>query len=125
MHDIVTKEGFAYSFVPSACESCGGHCCTGESGCIYVNKSEMQRIASFLHVDIEELKEKYLFKKGYKFSIRERKVNESFECIFFDAETKGCSIYEARPIQCRTFPFWDYYKTRVDELKQECPGVLG
>jgi Fe-S-cluster containining protein len=125
MQNIVTKEGFPYSFIPSACESCGGRCCTGESGYIYVNKSEMQRIASYLHVDIEELKKEYLFKKGYKFSIKERKVAESFECIFFDRETNGCSIYEARPIQCRTFPFWDYYKTRVTELKNECPGVLG
>lgn len=33
-------------------------------------------------------------------------------------------IYEVRPTQCRTFPFWDYFKTRVDELKLECPGVV-
>ena len=33
-------------------------------------------------------------------------------------------IYDARPNQCITFPFWDYYKTRLDELKQECPGII-
>jgi len=124
MRDIVTKEGYPYGFMPEACYSCGGRCCTGESGYIYVNKNEMERIASFLEISIDELKEKYLYKKGYKFSIKEIKYQDSFECIFYDRENNGCKIYMARPIQCRTFPFWEYYKTRVEELKQECPGII-
>ena len=67
---------------------------------------------------------KYLFKKGYKYSLKEIKYNDSHECIFYDRDINGCKIYEARPSQCITFPFWDYYKTRVDELKQECPGII-
>ena len=110
MQDIITKEGFDYGFIQSACYSCGGRCCTGESGYIYVNKNEMERIASFLEMDIETFKEKYLYKKGYKYSIKEVKVDESYECVFYDKEHNGCLIYQARPIQCRTFPFWDYYK---------------
>jgi len=124
MQDIVTKEGYPYGFMPSACMSCQGRCCTGESGYIYVNKNEMERIAAFLEIDVEVFKEQYLFKKGYKYSIKEREVNGEFECIFFDKEANGCTIYQARPIQCRTFPFWEYYKSRVDELKNECPGIV-
>ena len=124
MQDIVTKEGFSYGFMPSACATCGGKCCTGESGYIYVNKTEMERLADFLKIDVEELKRDYLYKSGYKYSIKEREREGSFECIFYDAAQDGCTVYAARPIQCRTFPFWDYYKTRVDELKQECPGIV-
>ena len=124
MQDIVTKEGFSYGFMPSACAVCGGKCCTGESGYIYVNKSEMERLADFLKIDVEELKERYLYKSGYKYSIKEREREGSFECVFYDAAQNGCIVYGARPIQCRTFPFWDYYKTRVDEIKQECPGIV-
>jgi Fe-S-cluster containining protein len=27
-------------------------------------------------------------------------------CIFLDTETNHCQIYQARPIQCSTYPFW-------------------
>ncbi len=121
MQDIVTKEGFNYGFDATACATCGGRCCVGESGYIYVNTHEMERIANFLEIDIEELKSRYLYKVGYKYSIKEQQNGSSHECIFYE---NGCTIYAARPLQCRTFPFWDYYKTRVDELKQECPGIV-
>ncbi len=124
MQNIVTKEGFPYGFMPSACATCGGKCCTGESGYIHVNKTEMERIAAFLNIDIETLKSDYLYKHGYKYSIKEREVEGSFECVFYDAKQDGCMIYAARPVQCRTFPFWEYYKNRVDELKNECPGIV-
>ncbi len=124
MQNIITKEGFAYGFTLSSCETCGGKCCTGESGYIHVNKTEMERIATFLQIDINQLKERYLYKHGYKYSIKEREENGNYECIFYDSKEDGCTIYAARPVQCRTFPFWDYYKNRVDELKNECPGIV-
>jgi len=121
---VVSKEGFPYGFMPDACATCGGRCCTGESGYIYVNKTEMERIASFLNLEVEELKAAYLYKNGYRYSIKERQVGDEYECVFYDAKENGCMIYAARPVQCRTFPFWDYYKTRVGELKAECPGIV-
>jgi Fe-S-cluster containining protein len=124
MRDIVTKEGFPYGFIQSACYSCGGRCCTGESGYINVNKSEIERIASFLEIDIDSFKKKYLYKNGYKYSIKEMVYNGSYECVFYDRENNGCSIYMARPIQCRTFPFWEYFKNNIEELKEECPAIL-
>jgi len=124
MSNITTKESFPYAFDSSACATCQGRCCTGESGYIYVTKDEIRNIAEVLKIDINELRVKYLFKKGYKYSIKELKCNDSYECVFYDRESNGCKIYNARPSQCKTFPFWDYYKTRVDELKEECPGII-
>ena len=124
MSNIIRKESYPYSFDSSACATCQGRCCTGESGYIYVTRDEIKAIAEVLNIDINELRVKYLFKKGYKYSIKELNFNDSFECIFYDRESNGCRIYNARPSQCKTFPFWDYYKTRVDELKQECPGII-
>lgn len=123
MSDMIVKEGYSYKFNPAACESCEGRCCTGESGYIYVSKSEIIAISDLLELDVNDFTTRYLFKKGYKYSIKERVYNGSHECIFYDRESNGCKIYDARPTQCKTFPFWDYYKTRVDELKLECPGV--
>jgi uncharacterized protein len=124
MSDLIKEEGYPYSFDPSACESCEGRCCTGESGYIYVTMNEIEKISTLLDMSVQNFANEYLFKKGYKYSIKELQYKDSYECVFYDRVTNGCRIYEARPSQCRTFPFWDYYKTRVQELKLECPGIL-
>ena len=124
MSNLVKKEGYSYRFNPDACSTCLAKCCTGESGYIYVNKIEIETIAKLLNIDIRVFVNEYLLKKGYKYSIKEVKYNDSYECLFYDRESNGCKIYEARPLQCKTFPFWDYYKTRIDELKEECIGVM-
>jgi len=124
MQDLIKQETYPYAFDPSACNSCEGRCCTGESGYIYVNKNEIESIAKLLNLQVSDFAKEYLYKKGYKYSIKEMKFNESYECVFYNRETNGCGIYDARPTQCRTFPFWDYYKTRVEELKLECPGII-
>ena len=124
MSDLTTKEGYPYAFNADACSTCQGRCCTGESGYIYVSKNEIVKIAELLNLNVNDFAVKYLFKKNYKYSIKENRFNDSHECVFYDRETNGCQIYEARPSQCITFPFWDYYKTRVDELKEECPGIV-
>lgn len=81
-------------------------------------------MAKLLAMDETTFRSRYLEKRGYKFSLKERRVGVSHDCIFFDRAAGGCSVYAARPNQCRTFPFWDYFKTRVDELKRECPGIV-
>jgi Fe-S-cluster containining protein len=124
MSTLIQKDGFSFSFNPQACNNCQGRCCTGESGYIYVTKQEIKNIAELLELQEIDFVKKYLFKKMYKYSIKERKVGDSYECIFYDAQLNGCKIYEARPSQCKTFPFWDYYKNKIDELKLECPGII-
>ena len=123
MCNRVTKEGYGYAFEPLACASCNGRCCTGESGYIYVNEAEMERLAKFLDIDIKKLKARYLYKVGRRYSIKEQKGALGYACIFYDA-LQGCKVYSARPIQCRTYPFWEYYKEDVEALKRECPGVV-
>lgn len=106
MSEIIKKDGFPYSFEPAACSTCAGNCCIGESGYIWITKQECEKLAEHLKITLDELGQKYLMKVGYKYSIRENKLDENnFACIFFNLEKKQCSIYEARPLQCRTFPF--------------------
>jgi len=122
---IVKKEGFDFSFNPKACEECGGKCCTGESGYIWVTPLEIDKIANFLNLSSEEFKKNFLIKVGYKFSIKEKKLDKNnYACWFFDEKTSKCLIYEVRPNQCKTFPFWDFFKTNKEEVKKECPGII-
>ena len=120
----MNEKGYDYSFNPNACTECGGNCCTGESGYIYLNQKEMRDIADFLNLSLEEFAKAYLLKNGYKYSLKERIVGVSHDCIFFDRKINGCGIYPVRPQQCRAFPFWDYFKTHKDELAAECPGIV-
>ncbi len=121
MKNIITREGFPYKFNQDACKNCEGNCCIGESGYIWVTPKEIEEIANFLKIDTEEFKKRFLIKVGYKYSIKERPYKDGFACIFFD---KGCTIYPVRPKQCRTYPFWDYFKTHTGELIKECPGII-
>ena len=124
MENLIQKNGFHYKFNPKACEECEGNCCIGESGYIWVSPKEIEEIAKFLGIDKNIFINRFLIKVGYKFSLKERPYKNGFACIFFDENKKRCSIYPVRPIQCRTFPFWDYFKDNIEELKKECPGII-
>lgn len=120
----ISAKGFDYSFNPSACDECGGKCCTGESGYIWIDESEISNIAKHLEIDKSELIDKFCQKYKSKVSLKEKPHKDGFACIFFDTDKNCCGIYPARPEQCRSFPFWDYFKTRKTELKKECIGVI-
>jgi Fe-S-cluster containining protein len=124
LSNLIKKEGFPYAFEPSACDTCAGNCCIGESGYIWITIQEIDFLSKHLNISLEEVREKYLNKIGYKYSIKEVKLAEdNYACAFFNLEKRQCSIYEARPMQCRTFPFWDYFKENTEEVYKECPAI--
>jgi Fe-S-cluster containining protein len=118
-----SRKGYSYDFDPEACRTCGGRCCNGESGNIWVNPREIEAISHLLGMAAQDFIELYLRKTGYRFSIKELKSDGNYSCVFYDSGRGGCTVYEARPEQCRTFPFWPYFKDNVAELLAECPGV--
>ncbi|WP_417324270.1 YkgJ family cysteine cluster protein [Halarcobacter sp.] len=121
---LIKKDGYDFAFNPKGCDSCEGNCCIGESGNIWISRQEIEYLKNHLNISIEELASKYIEKRGYRYSIKERKLAENnYSCIFFDLEKKQCGIYEARPTQCRTFPFWEYFKTNKEEVIKECPAI--
>jgi len=122
---MIENKDYPYKFDEDKCSTCEGNCCIGESGYIWITKEECVTLANHLDISLEELGREYIFKQGYKYSIKEKKIsNNNYACIFFDLEKKQCSIYEARPQQCRTFPFWEYFKTNIEEVKEECPAIV-
>lgn len=51
------------------------------------------------------------------------KEKPNFDCVLWN---DGCSVYESRPLQCRTFPFWDSTLAGAEAWEraaQDCPGV--
>ena len=120
---MIKKDGFNYCFDEQKCESCQGQCCTGESGYIWIDENEIKALAKYLNLSFDEVKFKYLEKFGVRYSIKESVYKNGYKCAFFDEKNLNCSIYEYRPKQCRTFPFWEYFKKNYNELVKECIGV--
>ena len=116
---------YPYKFDELKCAMCDGNCCIGESGYIWITKQEIEKLAKHLNISIEKLSQDYIFKVGYKYSIREKLISKNnYACVFFDLSKKQCSIYDVRPTQCRTFPFWEYFKNNIEEVKEECPAIV-
>ncbi|PAF48996.1 zinc/iron-chelating domain-containing protein [Helicobacter sp. 13S00401-1] len=124
---LLRQDGFNYEFNSSACEACGGKCCCGESGYIFVSIEEMKAQAKFLGMDFDKFCLQYIKKVGYKFSLLEKAASKKdlgLVCVFFDEKTKRCLIYEVRPKQCISFPFWDSFKQDTSYLEKTCAGFI-
>ena len=101
-----------------------GKCCTshGEFGFVFLTKSDRQRMAKHLKISTLSFSKKYCDKKNGAFHLKEDGIN--LDCLFL--KDKKCSIYEARPTQCRTWPFWPEImnaKSWKKEVVDFCPGV--
>lgn len=120
---LIRKEGFAFSFDPEACEYCLGKCCRGRTGHIWINNRELKELSSLLGLNTIDFIDQYAVRTDNRLSIKERYVEGSYDCIFFDVQKNGCTVYSARPNQCRQFPFWEECKNRLNEMRRQCPGV--
>lgn len=108
--------------LPFECTQCGD-CCTGAPGYVWVNNEEIAAIAKEIgEEDIERFTALYVRNVGVRKSLREYSDGA---CVFFDNDARKCTVYHARPRQCRTWPFWDS-NLRTPEAWQRtcevCPG---
>jgi Fe-S-cluster containining protein len=103
------------------CSKCG-NCCTGGPGFVWVSRKEVGKLAELLGMSRTEVTKKYCRKINGRLSLREIKHPRTggYDCIFMKdipaPENGGeksthtrriCTAYAARPLQCRTWPFWD------------------
>ena len=104
------------------CTGCGD-CCTGAPGYIWVNQAEIDALAARLEMSVAAFEAEYVMQIGIRRSLKE--LPESYDCVFLDAKTRKCTVYEDRPRQCRTWPFWDSNLKSPeawDERCEACPG---
>lgn len=118
-----STEEFPYTFASAACAGCGGRCCRGEGGYVWVSREELEAMAAAQGMNPGLFAKQYVRRAQGKLSLQERVINGEHFCCFFDRAACRCSLYEQRPQQCRTFPFWERFKADPQELLRECPGV--
>jgi Fe-S-cluster containining protein len=110
------KDGLQFS-----CSQCGD-CCSGAPGYVWVNNEEIAAMAALVGMTADAFEEQYVRQVGIRKSLKEF---ASGDCIFLDPVKRGCTIYDARPRQCRTWPFWDSnLKSPADwaHTCEVCPG---
>ena len=98
------------------CTGCGD-CCRWE-GYVHVNDKEIDAIADYLNMDLQEFIGKYteLTKNRSGLTLIEK---PNGHCIFFNNDSNSCAIYPVRPKQCVGFPnTWT-----IDDLEEKCPAI--
>jgi Fe-S-cluster containining protein len=103
------------------CTGCGD-CCTGAPGYVWVTQAEIDALARRLGMDVAAFERKYVREVGVRRTLRERR---NYDCVFLDAETRKCTVYEDRPRQCRTWPFWNSNLKSPEAWQQTCEVCPG
>ena len=110
------KDGLQFS-----CSGCGD-CCTGSPGYVWVNQDEIDAMAARVELTREQFEDDYTRKIGARRSLKEF---SNGDCVFFDHDTRKCEVYEDRPRQCKTWPFWGSNLKSPEawaETCEDCPG---
>jgi Fe-S-cluster containining protein len=98
------------------CSQCGD-CCTGAPGFVWVTNEEIAALAGLVGESVEKFERQYVRTVGIRKSLREF---PNGDCVFFDGETRKCTVYSARPRQCRTWPFWDSNLASPEAWERTC-----
>ncbi len=103
------------------CTGCG-ECCTAAPGYVWVSPEEIQALAARLNISEDLFIRRYTRRIGNRIALTEDR--KSFDCVFL--KDKKCEVYNERPQQCRTFPWWrENLSTRTawKEAAQYCEGI--
>lgn len=104
------------------CTACG-KCCSGAPGFVWVTAEEISDLARVMQLDEQDFRERFVRKVGSRWSLKEYPDGD---CILLDPKTRHCLVYQGRPVQCRTWPFWSSnVKTQEawEETCRICPGA--
>jgi len=106
------------------CTRCS-RCCRHTPGYVFLSPSDLERLAAVSALSLDEFRRQYCrdvdLGLARRVSLREK---SNLDCILW--ENGGCSVYEARPLQCRSFPFWSACVASEEEWQlqsKSCPGM--
>jgi uncharacterized protein len=111
-----------------ACTMCG-NCCTGPEGYVLFSDEEAATLAARLAIGVDEFLRDYTRETIMGRSLSEVSTPHGLDCIFLDRSREGravCSVYEDRPAQCRTWPFWRTVvqsRQTWERTRRTCPGI--
>lgn len=111
-----------------SCKRCSA-CCRFEAGFVFLSEKDASLLASALKMSLLEFIAAYcrwVYGESGKLQLS-LKEKSNFDCVFWNPEEGGiCGVYDARPLQCRTFPFWPSVVDGKDSWEmtaRDCPGM--
>lgn len=110
------------------CNKCPAYCCSIYER-VQVTKRDLNRLAKHFNVSVETAARRYTKMHGDERILR-RVKDKIFEqtCMFLNQETRGCTIYHARPAVCREYPDRQrcaYYDVlQFERRQQDDPTVI-
>lgn len=120
----MSEEKFYENGLRFECQKCSA-CCRHDPGYVFLTRTDLDDLMKETGLIEADFLKKYctvVDLGGFKRISLIEKPN--YDCIFW--KDGGCTVYKARPVQCRTFPFWisniedkaDWERTAAD-----CPGI--
>ena len=122
------------------CSQCG-NCCSGGPGYVFISRAEIGKVSEYLGIPAREVIGKYCRKIGRQIALKEVRHprHGGYDCIFIKEvaaeiptgneqvvhSKRICSIYPVRPLQCRTWPFWEGNLSSPKAWKQASRTCLG
>jgi len=120
----MSEQPFYAAGLRFSCKRCSS-CCRHESGFVYLSENDLSRLANSCKMEYTAFIQTWCrwvpFERRFERLALKEKAN--FDCIFWDA---GCTVYDARPLQCRAFPFWDAVVCSPEAWEtagRGCPGI--
>jgi Fe-S-cluster containining protein len=99
-------------------------CCRHESGFVFLSEKDVSVLLAHTRMDYADFVREYCRWVGEdgeeRLSLMEK---PNFDCIFWD---RNCTVYQYRPLQCRTFPFWQSMVVSPGAwaaAARDCPGI--
>ena len=94
------------------CMKCPAFCCRS-AGYVEVSRNDIRRLAKHLKLTVPAFEEKHIVEKTRKGS---KRIKSGFATCQFLGADRRCTVYEARPRDCRGYVCWNQEDTTVFEF---------
>lgn len=79
-------------------------------------------MAEQLGLTIENFEHQFTRRVGRRTSLKEYPDGD---CIFLEPDSRRCLVYQSRPTQCRTWPFWNSTVATPADWRDTCDVCPG
>jgi Fe-S-cluster containining protein len=123
-HPLFSFAFYEKSGLHFKCQRCSG-CCRHSPGFVFLSFEDLDHLLAATGLTLPEFRKSYvrvvLIGRFARLSLVEK---ANYDCIFW--ENGGCLVYDHRPLQCRSFPFWSSLLSSEgvwEEHKKSCSGI--